>query len=212
MPVTGSPEPSARAGTPDSGPFPTGAVLQKLERPGLLSVSGLRGSAPAFSLAAAIARTQGPLLWIVPNRRSLDQRLGELRTFLGGSRPVLAYPDWEQPGIGRWAAVHRATGAVIGFAGLKYLPELGVVDLGYRFLPAFWGRGLATEASRACLAYGFETLGLERVIGLTDPENQASMRVLEKVGMLPEGALEYHGQPASLFAIDVTRHRALSGQ
>ena len=125
---------------------------------------------------------------------------------------ILAYPDWEQPGIGRWATVHRATGAVIGFAGLKYLPELGEVDLGYRFLPAFWGRGLATEASRACLAYGFETLGLQRVIGLTDPENQASMRVLEKIGMLPEGSIEYHGQPANLFAVDVTRHRALSGR
>ncbi len=121
MPVTGSPEPSARAGTPDSGPFPTGAVLQKLERPGLLSVSGLRGSAPAFSLAAAIARTQGPLLWIVPNRRSLEQRLGELRTFLGGSRPVLAYPDWEvEPYRGYSpdaSKLHRQIAALTALAG-----------------------------------------------------------------------------------------------
>jgi ribosomal-protein-alanine N-acetyltransferase len=48
---------------------------------------------------------------------------------------IASYPDWERHGIGRWAAIDKATGVLIGFAGLKFLPELDAVDLGYRFLP-----------------------------------------------------------------------------
>ena len=91
---------------------------------------------------------------------------------------------------------------MIGFAGLKYLRGLDEVDLGYRFLPQYWGEGLATEASVACLAYGFGELGLKCIIGLTLPENRASMRVLEKVGMVRQEPILYEGEPAELFSID----------
>src|SRR5262249_8110165 len=78
-----------------------------------------------------------------PGLASLEQALEIMR----------AYPmaDYQRHGYGRWACVLKETGQVIGFAGLKYLPELDEVDLGYRLLAAYWGRGLATEASRACL-------------------------------------------------------------
>lgn len=98
--------------------------------------------------------------------------------------------DYSVHGYGRLACVDRATQAVIGFAGLKYLDDLDAVDLGYRFLPAFWGRGLATEAARAVLDDGFTRLGLEEVLGLVLPGNPASARVLEKVGMHREGTLQ----------------------
>jgi RimJ/RimL family protein N-acetyltransferase len=67
---------------------------------------------------------------------------------------LLAHPmaDYVRHGFGRWACVHKATGTVIGFAGLKHLDELGEVDIGYRLLPAYWGAGLATEAGRAAVA------------------------------------------------------------
>jgi len=109
---------------------------------------------------------------------------------------IEAYPDFQERGFGRWACVLKDTGKVIGFCGLKYLPELDEVDVGYRFLPEYWGRGLATEACRASLEFGFHTLRLDRVIGLVLPENHASIRVLEKVGMQPDGTVSYLGTMA----------------
>ncbi|MFN0059735.1 MAG: GNAT family N-acetyltransferase [Planctomycetota bacterium] len=79
--------------------------------------------------------------------------------------------DYREHGFGRWACVHKASGAIIGFAGLKRLPELREVDIGYRLLPAHWGSGFATEAGRAILEYAFGRLGLRRVIALVMPEN-----------------------------------------
>src|SRR5579871_6165650 len=59
---------------------------------------------------------------------------------------------YQKHGYGRWAVVFKPTGKIIGFAGLKYLEDIGEVDLGYRFFKEYWGRGLATEASRAVLS------------------------------------------------------------
>jgi RimJ/RimL family protein N-acetyltransferase len=106
---------------------------------------------------------------------------------------ILAYRDFEDPGFGRWACIAKETGRIVGFCGLKRLPELDEVDLGYRFLPGYWGRGLATEACRASLRFGFDVLGLDRIIALVLPENHASIRVLEKVGMRRDGELRYEG-------------------
>src|SRR6266852_4079139 len=64
------------------------------------------------------------------------------------------FQDYRKHGYGRWAAVYKTTGTVIGFAGLKYLDDIGEVDLGFRFFKEHWGKGLATEASRAIVAYG----------------------------------------------------------
>ncbi|SDM61121.1 Protein N-acetyltransferase, RimJ/RimL family [Catalinimonas alkaloidigena] len=86
-------------------------------------------------------------------------------------------------GYGRWTVLRRETGEYLGWCGLKYLPELGETDLGYRFYRHAWGQGYATEAARACLTYGFEMLGLTRVVGRALRANDASIRVLEKVGM-----------------------------
>lgn len=91
--------------------------------------------------------------------------------------------DYREHGFGRGACILKSTGEQIGFAGLKYLEELGDVDVAYRLLPAYWGRGLATEAAIASVRYGFADLGLKRIIGLAMPENIASLRVLEKAGL-----------------------------
>ncbi|MCZ6652050.1 MAG: GNAT family N-acetyltransferase [Planctomycetota bacterium] len=97
---------------------------------------------------------------------------------------IVAHPDYKRHGFGRWACIHKATGRLIGFTGLKRLEDFGGdVDLGYRFLPEFWRQGLATESGLPCIRYGFEVLGLDRIIGLAIPENVASVRVLEKCGM-----------------------------
>ena len=109
--------------------------------------------------------------------------------------------DYYQHGFGRLACVLRSNGLVIGFAGLKYLDDLGEVDIGYRFLPEYWDVGLATEASRAALDYGFTQLHLEQIIGLVDPENIASVHVLEKLGLTFSGVIEYQSQPAARYVI-----------
>ena len=91
--------------------------------------------------------------------------------------------DYRKQGFGRGACILKSTGEQIGFAGLKYLEELGEVDVAYRLMPTHWGQGLATEAALASVRYGFTDLGLKRIIGLVMPENIASVRVLEKTGL-----------------------------
>jgi len=104
---------------------------------------------------------------------------------------ITDYPDFKTIGYGRWGCFTKEGGEMIGFCGLKYLPELDQVDLGYRFLPQYWGRGIATEACAACLRFGFDILELDHIVALVLPENKASIRVLEKIGMKPEGEIRY---------------------
>ena len=86
-------------------------------------------------------------------------------------------------GYGRWATFLKSGMQFVGWAGLAYLPEFDEIDLGYRFSPKYWGMGIATEASRAILTYGFDTLKLRRIIAIAMKDNKASIRVMEKVGM-----------------------------
>jgi RimJ/RimL family protein N-acetyltransferase len=109
--------------------------------------------------------------------------------------------DYATRGFGRWALIFKETGALIGLAGLKHLDELEQVDLGYRLLPKYWGQGLATEAARASIAYGFDVLRLPQIIGLVDPPNFASVRVLEKSGLVFEEMVEYRSQQVAKYVI-----------
>jgi RimJ/RimL family protein N-acetyltransferase len=85
------------------------------------------------------------------------------------------------------AACDRSTGTLLGFIGLSvptFLPEiLPAVEVGWRLDPGWWGRGLATEGARAMVDYGFDQLGLTRIWSIYEPENAASGRVMEKLGM-----------------------------
>lgn len=126
-----------------------------------------------------------------PPLRSLDE----------ARRAIEAYPDFDTVGYGRWACVLKETGAVIGFSGLKYLPELGEVDVGFRFFPEYWGRGIGTETCTASIRFGFDVLGLERILGLVLQENIASIRVLEKCGLTRSGEVEYDGERALRYVI-----------
>ena len=85
---------------------------------------------------------------------------------------------------------------------IKYLDELGEVDVAYRLLPAYWGQGLATEAARASVRYGFAELGLGRIIGLVMPENIASARVLEKAGLRYAEPASFWGHQFSKYIVE----------
>jgi RimJ/RimL family protein N-acetyltransferase len=79
------------------------------------------------------------------------------------------------------AVILKTTGTLIGSCGIRVDdPERRVANIGYELDPQQWGRGYATEAARAILFFGFETLGLERIWAETIAENQGSIRVLEK--------------------------------
>ena len=91
--------------------------------------------------------------------------------------------DYEIYGYGRFAVIYKSDQKLIGFTGIKYLPEVnGESDLGYRFLPEYWGKGIATESSKMALDFGFNGLQLKKILGFTELKNKASTRVLEKVG------------------------------
>jgi RimJ/RimL family protein N-acetyltransferase len=103
------------------------------------------------------------------------------------------FHDYATYGYGRFACVWKATGEVIGFSGIKYVPEIGENELGYRFLPEFWGVGLATEAGRASIDFARDDLHLERLVAMVHPENAASARVVTKLGFRLERQLRYSG-------------------
>jgi RimJ/RimL family protein N-acetyltransferase len=103
------------------------------------------------------------------------------------------FRDYATYGYGRFACVWKATGEVIGFSGIKYVPEIGENELGYRFLPEFWGMGLATEAGRASIDFARDDLRLERLVAMVHPENVASARVVTKLGFRVERQLRYSG-------------------
>jgi ribosomal-protein-alanine N-acetyltransferase len=91
--------------------------------------------------------------------------------------------QYKEYGYGRWAVFTKNQQEFIGWSGLKYRPERKETDLGYRFIPSHWGKGYATEAAKACIRYGFETLQLSQVNAMAHIENLASLKVLEKIGM-----------------------------
>ena len=91
------------------------------------------------------------------------------------------FGDYEKYGFGRLAVELKGENKFIGFTGLKYLEDMDEVDLGYRFMKKYWGKGIATESAQACVNLGFNTLELKRMIAMVLPENIDSIRVLEKL-------------------------------
>jgi RimJ/RimL family protein N-acetyltransferase len=100
------------------------------------------------------------------------------REFLAGRLEV--YHKYKR---GRLIAELKSTGEILGWAGLRYDPEQDETDVGYRFHKKFWGNGYATESAKAFIDYGFNVLGLDRIVAHARKENVASLRVLEKCGM-----------------------------
>lgn len=106
-----------------------------------------------------------------------DESKAELEWFLHG------HPDL--PELGLWATIHKETGQFIGRCGLLPWTIDGQeeVEVAYMIDKSFWGQGLGTEAAQDIRDYGFENLGLSRLICMIDKYNQASIRVAEKIGM-----------------------------
>lgn len=100
---------------------------------------------------------------------------------------------WEEHGYGWWAVDFKTSGELIGWSGLHYLPETGEIEIGYLLAKPYWGQGLATEGARIGMEFGFKQLQIPRIIGIVHPENIASQRVLENLGLVFQEESQYFG-------------------
>src|SRR5215468_3162348 len=89
--------------------------------------------------------------------------------------------DYQGLGFGRWACVLKQTGEMVGWSGPRLLPEIGEPELGYRFMPAHWGKGYATEAGAGILRHWFGPLGRKQIVALVDAANVGSANVVKKL-------------------------------
>ena len=109
-------------------------------------------------------------------------------------------------GIARWAVIDKVTHECVGWAGLKYFKEPlnnhnNFYELGYRFKRKHWGKGFATESSKAILDYGFKNLNVDSIFAITDPKNLNSKKVLTKLGFDFEETFDYEGDMTDWFEL-----------
>jgi RimJ/RimL family protein N-acetyltransferase len=125
--------------------------------------------------------------------RALDQTRARMLDFLDA---------YEKVGFSKWAVVLRETGELMGRCGPAVVDVEGgsEVELGYDLAKRFWGQGFATEAAAASLDHCFSVLGLTRVVSIIHPENVASRRVAEHLGMNEERAVVWREQSLLLYA------------
>jgi [ribosomal protein S5]-alanine N-acetyltransferase len=129
------------------------------------------------------------------NVRSLE----DARNYLKG--PLESYQRY---GFGLWM-VEDKQGTPLGICGLIKRDSLPNVDIGYAFLPEFRSQGYAFEAARASIAFGRDTLKLNRILAIVSPENERSIRLLEKLGMKFERMISLPNDDTELklFAVDL---------
>ena len=104
--------------------------------------------------------------------------------------------------MGYWIVELKSTREIIGWAALKQLDNTEEIEIGYRLLEEFWGRGYATESTRRLLAYGFLELKLERIVSIAMETNRASTRVMEKTGLKFEKRGIFYETKCVYYAID----------
>jgi len=114
---------------------------------------------------------------------------GVVSTEIEQSRQVIEFiqKQYKENGVGRLAVIEKSSNILIGWSGLKYLTKeingmKNVYELGYRFLPEYWGKGYATETAIAALNYAFNEIKTDIVYAMAVTENVGSNRVLQKLG------------------------------
>ena len=121
------------------------------------------------------------------NEPSFIRNIGDrgVRTLDDARSYILRVPiaSYERNGFGLYLVMLKETGESIGMCGLIKREELEDVDIGYAFLPEYWSKGFAVESALAVKVYARDIIGLKRLVAITDPENQGSIRVLEKIGL-----------------------------
>lgn len=112
-----------------------------------------------------------------------------------------SYKPYEQYGVGRLAVIEKASNRFIGWCGLKYSPDTNEYDIGFRFYKSYWNKGFATETAKVCLNFGFNELDLKQIVGRAMKENAASIKVLQKLGMLYKTNFDFDGREGVIYQI-----------
>ncbi|HEX6124562.1 MAG TPA: GNAT family N-acetyltransferase [Pyrinomonadaceae bacterium] len=135
----------------------------------------------------------------------------EVIKYLGGTR--LQNPEalakrirfyiscYESHGFGSCAMIWKASGEMIGSAGLQPLEGTDEIEVGYSMIKEFWGKGIGTEAARAWLDHGFRNAGLERIVAVAHTGHWASRHIMEKLGMHYEKTEFHYGEECAFYAI-----------
>ena len=100
---------------------------------------------------------------------------------------------WADEKIGFCSLIEKQSGKFLGWCGLWQLEETGEIEVGYALAKEFWRQGYAVEAAEAFLKYGFEKLNLNKIVAVAKPENKASQRVMEKLGMSYDYTGKFYG-------------------
>jgi RimJ/RimL family protein N-acetyltransferase len=121
------------------------------------------------------------------NEPSFIQNIGDkgVRNLEDARNYILTGPMemYRRYGFGLYRVDLKETGAQIGMCGLIKRDTLTDVDIGYAYLPKYWSKGYALEAASAVMAYGKDTLNLERIVAIVSPHNAGSIKLLQKIGL-----------------------------
>ncbi len=124
------------------------------------------------------------------NEPSFIQNIGDrgVRTLADAIRYLETGPiaSYARNGFGLCLVQLKATGESIGMCGLIKREALEDVDIGYAYLPKFWSKGYAVEAARGVMKFANDVVKLKRIVAIVDPANASSIRLLEKIGFIPE--------------------------
>ena len=114
---------------------------------------------------------------------------------------------WPERG-GLWVVEWHDQPGFLGWCGVFPLEDSGLIEIGYRYVRATWGQGVATEAGRAVLDHGFRALGLDPIVGVAAIENTASRRVLEKLGLGYRGLRHHYGFDLAFYELSRSAYLA----
>ena len=154
-----------------------------------------------------LSRGDAPFLLELLNEPSFLRYIGDkgVRTEADARRYVETGPlaSYERFGFGLLRVELKESGEPIGMCGLLKRDALPDVDVGFAFLPRFWSKGYAFESASAVLAHARDALGLRRVLAITSPDNEASIRLLGKLGFRFErmARVPEDGPEVRLFAL-----------
>lgn len=144
-------------------------------------------------------------LYHIYKHRDLFKYMSNEKPLLWEQRKMVIHflrEHWQQHRFGVWAIVHKKEQKLIGHCGFKFLENTREIQLGYLLHPSYWGMGLGTEAASRVLRYGFEKLKFERIVAIAKPENIASRRVMEKVGMKYEKNAYYYNNWVVYYSVE----------
>lgn len=108
---------------------------------------------------------------------------------------------WKDEKIGFCGVIEKSSNSFVGWCGLWKLVESGETEVGYAINKKFWRQGFATEAAAGFLRYGFDDINLNKIVAVARPENTASRRVMEKLGMQYDGIGRFYDRDLAHYSI-----------